>query len=118
MLAFFYIWVTFAPLTRGSAATGYAVLYALFLAADISIGTSPPSGVQADFEAFLEPRVEIFIKTIREKWIDEALDAREGLGEELNWNSIPLVSETITTPRSLLRLSIFPVEMQLPNNLS
>jgi tetratricopeptide (TPR) repeat protein len=102
MLAYFYLWVTFAPLTRGSAATGYAVLYALFLAADMPIGVSPPSGVQADFEAFLEPRAETFIATIRNKWVNEALQSDGPDGQCLDWDNLPLVSETITTPRQLI----------------
>lgn len=53
ILSVFYFWVVMAPLTRGSAATGYAALFAMALAAQIPLRPSMPPGVQADWEAIL-----------------------------------------------------------------
>ena len=39
-LTFFYYWVTFAPLSRGSAACGYAVLHSMLLAGGYELTTS------------------------------------------------------------------------------
>ena len=109
ILTIFYLWVTFAPLTRGSAATGYAALYALFLAADMPIQSGPPSGVQADFEAFLEPKVDVFIRVIREKWLDKdggvigySRSDNESDMNIMKWDTIPKVADVITTPRELI----------------
>eukprot|EP00943_MAST-04B_sp_MAST-4B-sp1_P007832 g7832.t1 len=107
ILTIFYLWVTFAPLTRGSAATGYAALYALFLAADMPIQNGPPCGVQADFEAFLEPKVDIFIEVIRKKWLDKdgVIVDRNSADKDCNiieWSKVPNVSDVITTPRQLI----------------
>jgi hypothetical protein len=99
ILSTFYLWVTFAPLTRGSAAIGYASLFALFLAADMPLKSSPPERVQADFEAFLEPRAKNFIRIIRAKWIDSSLAER---GDPIPWKEIPKVKDAIITPRDLL----------------
>ena len=95
--------MTFAPLTRGSAATGYAALYALFLAADMPIQSGPPNGVQADFEAFLEPKVDVFIRTIRKKWLDKpGVVAYAKNDRNIDWDKTPNVSSIITTPRELI----------------
>jgi len=45
-LLVFYYWVSWAPLTRGSAATGYVFLYSLLLACGLTVQTSPPKNVQ------------------------------------------------------------------------
>ena len=103
ILSVFYLWVTFAPLTRGSAATGYAALYALFLAADMPIQSGPPNGVQADFEAFLEPKVDVFIRTIRKKWLDKPGVVTYAKNDRnIDWDKTPNVSSIITTPRELI----------------
>jgi len=98
ILTLFYLWVTFAPLTRGSAAIGYASLFALFLAADMPLQCSPPERVQADFEAFLEPHAKTFIRVIREKWINNNLETVT----PFPWDDVPTVKSVIATPRRLL----------------
>lgn len=60
-LEIFYYWVNFAPLSRGSAATGYSVLVGCIL----SLGEAPaaplPRGVQADWLGMLSPSPEQFV---------------------------------------------------------
>ena len=53
VLAVFYSWVNFGPLTRGSAATGYAALFGMAAAAGLALQPCMPEGVQADWEAIL-----------------------------------------------------------------
>ena len=53
VLAVFYYWVNFGPLTRGSAATGYAALFGMAAAAGLALRPCMPEGVQADWEAIL-----------------------------------------------------------------
>ena len=65
----FYYWVTWAPLTRGSAATGYVVLTALMLAAGVELVKPPPPGLQADWEAILRSRPSTFVSRIETAWL-------------------------------------------------
>ena len=84
-------------------------MYALFLAADMPIQSGPPSGVQADFEAFLEPKVDVFIRVIREKWLDKdggvigySRSDNESDMNIMKWNMVPKVADVVTTPRELI----------------
>lgn len=52
-LCLFYYWVVWAPLTRGTAAVGYALLLGLLRRAGLQPGRAVPVGVQLDWEAIL-----------------------------------------------------------------
>jgi hypothetical protein len=62
----FYYWVNYAPLTRGSSATGYATLYASVLAAKRSFANRVPEGMQLDWEAMLVTSLDDFIKIVED----------------------------------------------------
>ena len=64
-LSFFYYWVNFGPLTRGSAATGYAAMYAIFLAAGVVITEGVAEGFQYDWEAIFSASKEEFFSIVR-----------------------------------------------------
>ena len=61
-LEMFYLWATFAPLSRGTAACGYAALCAVLLAFGRKITTPHllPTGKQLDWEAILAVDFEAF----------------------------------------------------------
>ena len=67
-LEMFYLWVTFAPLSRGTAACGYAVFCAVLL----SLGRRPandfllPAGKQLDWEAILAVDFAGFWNTVKD----------------------------------------------------
>ena len=63
MLAVFYYWVNFGPLTRGSAATGYAVLFAMAIATAVNLQPAIPEGVQVDWEAILRYSIQPYSHT-------------------------------------------------------
>ena len=60
-LCLFYYWVTFAPLSRGTAACGYAALLAVITAGNYEVSTWLPAGKQLDWEAILSPTLEDFL---------------------------------------------------------
>eukprot|EP00941_MAST-03F_sp_MAST-3F-sp1_P000691 g691.t1 len=64
-LAFFYFWVNAGPLTRGSAATGYCALFALFEAAGFRLKDQMPENVQLDWEAILSTSVDEFVENVK-----------------------------------------------------
>ncbi len=56
----FYYWVNFAPLSRGTSATGYASLYACILAAGFEFSEHIPKNKQLDWEAILSATPDQF----------------------------------------------------------
>ncbi len=66
-LELFYYFVIFAPLSRGTAATAYAVLYSVLatigVTPDTAKGGGVPSGKQLDWEAILAPSLSAFLDT-------------------------------------------------------
>eukprot|EP00516_Mucochytrium_quahogii_P003420 CAMPEP_0203756670 /NCGR_PEP_ID=MMETSP0098-20131031/9905_1 /ASSEMBLY_ACC=CAM_ASM_000208 /TAXON_ID=96639 /ORGANISM=" , Strain NY0313808BC1" /LENGTH=815 /DNA_ID=CAMNT_0050648631 /DNA_START=213 /DNA_END=2657 /DNA_ORIENTATION=+ len=69
-LTFFYFWVSFSPLTRGTAATGYTAMFAILLSMGVSIPTQLPPNMQLDWLAILSPNFTEFVKENR-GWLDE-----------------------------------------------
>lgn len=66
-LELFYLWATFAPLSRGTAACGYAALCAVLLAfgKQVSGATLLPKGKQLDWEAILAVDFDSFWLKVR-----------------------------------------------------
>jgi hypothetical protein len=96
-LSFFYYWVSSGALTRGTAATGYAALFALLEAAGRRLVGPLPEGRQLDWEAILRPDPDAFVEAVRD-WLfpmigPSALDL-DGLGR---------VAETFPTARAALQ---------------
>ena len=79
VLAFFYYWVNAGPLTRGSAATGYAALFALLQAAGRRLGGPLPTGKQLDWEAILQPDPAAFVSVVK-GWLFRGIVASDLLG--------------------------------------
>jgi len=66
--AFFY-WCNFGPLSRGSAACGYAVLCGLLAALNLEVETPLlPEGKQLDWEAILRPSPKAFAAHVK-PWV-------------------------------------------------
>jgi hypothetical protein len=66
-LELFYLWATFAPLSRGTAACGYAAFCATLLAFGRQVTTPSllPSGKQLDWEAILAVDFEAFYDEVK-----------------------------------------------------
>ena len=71
-LKFFYVWVVFAPLSRGSAVCGYACLHGIILTAGFKISKSLPEGVQLYWEAILAPSLDTFVDYAISSWLIQA----------------------------------------------
>lgn len=63
-LKVFYYWVNLAPITRGSSATGYAILYACLLSTGYEFQERVPKDIQLDWEAMMSPTVAGFIDRV------------------------------------------------------
>ena len=57
----FYFWVNFAPLTRGTAVCGYAVLSAVMLACGYTFSEPLPHEIQMDWESIFAVSCEEFV---------------------------------------------------------
>ena len=71
-------WVTFAPLSRGSAACGYAALQSVLLCGGKWSGKRLPRGKQLDWEAILSPSCDVFIGSVRDWFLPLEEDHRPG----------------------------------------
>ena len=70
----FYYWVSFGPLSRGSAACGYVVLAGLHIAAGLKAPPPKmPPGRQLDWEAILTPTPRAFVDD-HTAWLQQGLD--------------------------------------------
>lgn len=79
----FYYWVNFGPLSRGSAACGYVVLWGLMAAAGWRLTEPLPPNIQMDWEAILRPNPEAFLAKAR-PWLKRSRrreDILEGVPE-------------------------------------
>lgn len=70
----FYYWCAFGPLSRGSAACGYAVLFGMLTAAGLGVPSALPPGRQVDWEAILAPTASGFADGVR-PWLADATAA-------------------------------------------
>ena len=83
-LEFFFYWVNYAPLSRGTSATGYAALMAFVISMGEEILDPVPKGKQLDWEGLLTPQPDVFVSRISSwlatrgpssiptKWLDSA----------------------------------------------
>lgn len=60
----FFYYVVFAPLTRGTAATGYVVLYSVLLASGVYLNSPMIENVQLDWESIFSQRPDEFYKVV------------------------------------------------------
>merc|ERR1712130_431647 len=99
-LTFFYFWVNYGPLSRGTAACGLVILNALLIATGYII-ISPIPGMQIDWEAILVSSHADFIANVRSKIEVEPL-RRDHL--DVSFSKIPFVSDHITTLREMIHV--------------
>jgi len=64
-IAFFYYFVNFAPLSRGSAVCGYLSMFSILQATGFEVVDPMKKGVQWDWEAILLPSREAFSELIK-----------------------------------------------------
>ncbi len=112
----FFYWVTWAPLTRGSAATGYVVLTALLLASGVELLCPPPKGVQADWEAILRSRPSAFVRRITSVWLGKpgAVRAFKIGGQADPLAGLPSVAGTLVTLRDMIECLNIDPESESP----
>ena len=89
-LEMFFYWVNYAPLSRGTSATGYAALMGCVVAMGEQILSPVPKGKQLDWEGLLQPQPEAFVdrvghwlshrgpSSISREWLDADPDHRLG----------------------------------------
>eukprot|EP00960_Hanusia_phi_P038138 753295-Hanusia_phi.AAC.5 len=94
-LTFYFYWVNFGPLSRGTAACGYIAFFALMLSIGFEVQTSPPEGTQVDWPAILSPTPAGFIEEVR-SWIYPSRERCDIL------ETAPAVGEVLATPRRML----------------
>jgi hypothetical protein len=62
----FYLWIVYAPLSRGTAGCGYAVLISVLMSCGITLREPIPFGKQLDWEAILAHDCTEFIAKMKE----------------------------------------------------
>ncbi|KAF6147583.1 hypothetical protein GIB67_035340 [Kingdonia uniflora] len=103
-----YHWYNFMPLSRGSAAVGYAVLLGLFLAANMKVTENIPEGLQVDWEAILTSDPNLFFDSIK-SWLYPSLKIAT------SWKEYPDVSLTFETTASVIAALSSYDDSTLPN---
>ena len=111
-LELFFVWVNFSPLSRGTAACGYAGLLAAVVSIGYTFTNSVPAGKQLDWEAIFSPRSSDFIAKVRD-WFEFtplSLSCSSNVSvnglENLNCSNvseIASVCEVFPTMQSMLR---------------
>ena len=99
-LKLFYLWVNFAPLTRGTAVCGYAALFGLVLGQKKIFTDKLPKDIQLDWEAILASNVEHFVMKAKKWMVLGPFEVNEKVGN---------VSDIFPTIRSMVKsLLIIP----------
>ena len=93
-----FYWFNFMPLTRGSAATGWAMCMGLLLACDYEVTTPMPESVSLDWEAILTPQLDDFNRAHR-PWLAKACVRRPA---DATVDKLPAASDVFGTYRSML----------------
>jgi len=87
------------PLSRGTAACGYIVLVAMFLAVGIKLTAMVPTKFLVDWQGILRPSPELFIEQLK-PWM---YPGRKPLDTE-EFQKLPKVEEIFPTIRSTLEI--------------
>jgi len=106
-LIWYFYWVNFGPLTRGTAATGGLMLHALVIANGYWISEPIPANCQIDWEAITTPTHTEFIKRVR-GWLKIV-----PLEQEIN--DIPKISEHVVTMRDMYMILNDRWKKPMPN---
>lgn len=99
-LSFFYYWVNYGALSRGTAACGLIILNAFLIATGYFL-TKPIPGMQIDWEALLAPTHTEFIQKVRGKM--EVIPLSKDTGD-IEFSKIPKVSKHISTLREMIHI--------------
>jgi len=94
-----FYWYNFMPLSRGTAATGYIALVAMFLAIGIKIDTLVPEAFLVDWEGILRPKPDDFIAQLK-PWM---YPARKQV-DMSEFEQLPVVSKTWNTIRKMIEM--------------
>mmetsp|Transcript_2943 Transcript_2943/g.4462 ORF Transcript_2943/g.4462 Transcript_2943/m.4462 type:complete len:1306 (-) Transcript_2943:83-4000(-) len=101
-LELYFYWINFSPLSRGTAAVGYASVVACVLSFGDILATPLPSGIQLDWEAILSSQPSDFI-TVARKWLESRVDANDIIEEcWLREDTSCRVDATVETARDVL----------------
>lgn len=100
-LIFYFYWVNFGALTRGTAATGGLILHALIVANGYRVTAPIPKGKQIDWEAITTPTHTEFIKITR-GWLNVIPLSEDD--SDMPINDLPQVSEHVTTIRHMITI--------------
>lgn len=100
-LTFYFYWVNFSALSRGTAICGMVVFHALFIATGYLAKNQLPAGKQLDWEAITTPVHTDFINRVR-GWLNiiPLLEHHDGL----SLNDIPRISEHVNTIRKMIKI--------------
>jgi len=105
-LQLFYWWVTFAPLSRGTAACGYAFLQAVLVSCGRKIDKKIPKGKQLDWEAILARDCMQFVSKVK-PWFEplvpcDLLSSTDSEGDD------PDVIKFSCTMKDMIELLMLP----------
>ncbi len=101
-LKYFYYWINYSPLSRGSAAVGYASLVGCVLAMGDVLMSPLPEGIQLDWEAMFEPDPHVFVDRVY-PWMGDRRPAYEVLPPKCyGHNQDCSVEEILPTARAVL----------------
>jgi len=95
-LSFYFYWVNFGCLSRGTAACGVVALHSLLLAFNLQLPSPFPKGVQLDWEAITTPSCDDFVAKAKCFFPVASL-------AQVDLASFPEVSTTIPSLRALIR---------------
>lgn len=90
-----YYWYNFMPLSRGTAAVGFAVMLGLLLAANMEFTGSIPQGFQVDWEAILNLDPNSFVDSVK-SWLYPSLKVTT------SWKDYHDVASTFATTGSVV----------------
>eukprot|EP00463_Aulacantha_scolymantha_P001692 TRINITY_DN231_c0_g1_i4.p1 TRINITY_DN231_c0_g1~~TRINITY_DN231_c0_g1_i4.p1 ORF type:complete len:221 (+),score=41.04 TRINITY_DN231_c0_g1_i4:2153-2815(+) len=99
-LTFYYYWVNYGNVTRGTGACGLIALDALLIATGYFL-VEPVRELQIDWEASLASSHKVFLKNIRNKMNVKPL-SEDTEGTPLK--NLPMVSEHVTTLREMIHI--------------
>jgi len=100
-LIFYFYWVNFGPLTRGTAATGGLILHSLIIASGYRVTGPIPAGNQIDWMAITTPTHTEFISDVR-PWLNVVPDAE--FETEVHFDDLSLVSDHVKTIRDTIMI--------------
>eukprot|EP01006_Ploeotia_vitrea_P018007 TRINITY_DN49262_c0_g1_i1.p1 TRINITY_DN49262_c0_g1~~TRINITY_DN49262_c0_g1_i1.p1 ORF type:complete len:888 (+),score=100.99 TRINITY_DN49262_c0_g1_i1:171-2666(+) len=97
ILMFYFYWVNFQPLTRGSAACGLLVMMAMFMAAGSDLDSVVKKDMQTDWEGIVTPEYSVFAEIVK-PWLFPRRVQKDVLA------GVPLIAEHVHTVRQHMEI--------------